>query len=93
VRELLADVEFYKVGHHGSLNATPRPLLWEAFRKRKGRQLQTMMSTMPGKHGSLLSRSEVPRRTLLEALKTGSQLTSTHELDKDGKVQRVMVEA
>ena len=39
VRKLLADVDFYKVGHHGSLNATPRKLLWEAFTKRKGRKL------------------------------------------------------
>ena len=43
---MLANVSFYKVGHHGSLNATPRKLLWEAFKKRKGRQLRTMMSTM-----------------------------------------------
>jgi hypothetical protein len=74
----LAEVDFYKVGHHGSLNATPRSLLWHAFRKRKGRQFQTMMSTLPSKHGSLLSRSEVPRRTLLQALKTGSQLIGTN---------------
>ena len=40
VRAMLADVDFYKVGHHGSLNATPRKLLWEAFKKRKGRKLQ-----------------------------------------------------
>ena len=31
-RALLADVDVYKVGHHGSLNATPKKLLWEAFR-------------------------------------------------------------
>ena len=32
--ELMAQVDFYKVGHHGSLNATPKKLLWEAFKKR-----------------------------------------------------------
>ena len=31
---MLADVEVYKVGHHGSLNATPRKLLWENFTKK-----------------------------------------------------------
>ena len=34
---LLADVDVYKVGHHGSLNATPKRLLWEEFRKRNKR--------------------------------------------------------
>ncbi len=37
IAKLLADVDFYKVGHHGSLNATPRKLLWEAFRKGRDR--------------------------------------------------------
>jgi hypothetical protein len=80
VRELLADVDVYKVGHHGSLNATPRKLLWEQFRKRKGRQLQTLLSTLPGKHGSTTSNSEVPRRTLLDRLETESQLLNTNDL-------------
>jgi hypothetical protein len=80
VRELVADVDFYKVGHHGSLNATPRKLLWETFRRRKDRQLQTMVSTLRGKHGHTESRTEVPRRTLVAALKAGSRLKSTQEL-------------
>lgn len=80
VRELLADVDFYKVGHHGSLNATPRQLLWQKFRKRKGRELQTMVSTMRGKHGHPESRTEVPRRTLVQALEAGSRLKSTQDL-------------
>ena len=79
---LLADVDFYKVGHHGSRNATPRKLLWENFRKRKGRQLKTMMSTMPGKHGAKKSKTEVPRETLLTALKAESQLLNTDDLPK-----------
>ena len=79
---LLADVDFYKVGHHGSRNATPRKLLWENFRKRKGRQLKTMMSTMPGKHGTKKSKTEVPRETLLTALKSESQLLNTDDLPK-----------
>ncbi|MCC6930460.1 MAG: hypothetical protein IT359_15850 [Gemmatimonadaceae bacterium] len=80
VRELLADVDVYKVGHHGSRNATPRKLLWEKFRKRKGRQLKTLLSTLPGKHGRTTSNTEVPRRTLLQALEEESQLLNTDDL-------------
>jgi hypothetical protein len=58
-------------------------LLWDRFRKRKGRQLKTMISTMRGKHGSKRSKTEVPRETLLEALKTQSRLMNTEDLEKD----------
>jgi hypothetical protein len=80
VAKLVAEVDFYKVGHHGSLNATPRQWLWQAFKKRKGRQLQTMMSTMKGKHGKTSNKTEVPRRTLVSALESGSQLKNTQKL-------------
>jgi hypothetical protein len=80
VAELVAEVDFYKVGHHGSLNATPRQWLWQSFRKRKGRQLQTMMSTMSNKHGKKSSNTEVPRRTLVTALQSQSQLKNTQKL-------------
>lgn len=78
--QLIADVDFYKVGHHGSLNATPRQWLWQAFKKKKGKKLQTMMSTMPGKHGKVASKTEVPRRTLVTALESGSRLKNTNKL-------------
>ena len=32
-RQLLAGVDVYKVGHYGSLNATPKTL-WEGFKKK-----------------------------------------------------------
>jgi hypothetical protein len=80
VAELVAEVDFYKVGHHGSLNATPRQWLWQSFRKRKGKQLQTMMSTMSGKHGKKSSNTEVPRRTLVTALQSKTQLKNTQNL-------------
>jgi hypothetical protein len=69
-----------KVGHHGSLNATPRQWVWEAFKKKKDRQLEAMMSTMSGKHGKKSSNTEVTRRTLVTALLSGSQLKNTQEL-------------
>jgi len=82
VRALLADVDFYKVGHHGSRNATPRKMLWEKFRKTANEKLETMLSTMSGKHGKVSSKTEVPRRTLLKELQEKSQLKNTQTLKK-----------
>jgi len=86
-RKLLAGVDLYKVGHHGSRNATPKKLLWDGFTKRstaKGR-LQTLLSTMPGKHGTPSQNTEVPRRTLLEALESETALTNTNDLKVGAK--------
>jgi hypothetical protein len=78
---LLADVDVYKVGHHGSRNATPKQLLWEHLGKRgPGKQLVTLLSTLPGTH------HEVPRATLLEALESGSTL---HTTDKPGRTREL----
>jgi hypothetical protein len=82
-RSLLASVDVYKVGHHGSLNATPKKLLWEGFRKRNKsakERLRTLLSTMPGKHGKVQNRTEVPRRPLLEALEKETLLWNTDDL-------------
>lgn len=82
-RNLLQDVTFYKVGHHGSLNATPRSL-WEGFARRSRRpsstRLRTVVSTMAGKHGDPRRSTEVPRKTLLEALEAESTLASTQKI-------------
>jgi hypothetical protein len=80
VARLIADVDFYKVGHHGSLNATPRQWVWQAFKKKTSRKLETMMSTMSGKHGKASSKTEVPRRTLVTALESASRLKNTQKL-------------
>jgi beta-lactamase superfamily II metal-dependent hydrolase len=80
-RKLLAEVDFYKVGHHGSRNATPRKLLWENFAKRgkaRGR-LKTALSTLKGKHGSAAKKTEVPRGTLLKALQGETEFLSTQD--------------
>jgi L-ascorbate metabolism protein UlaG (beta-lactamase superfamily) len=90
VQAMLAEVDFYKVGHHGSLNATPRKLLWEAFKKRNGRKLLTMMSTMAGKHGKKQSKTEVPRRSLVTALKSQSRLKNTQTL-KSQQIEHLTV--
>jgi len=78
-RERLADVDVYKVGHHGSLNATPRQLLWEGFRKRSTRRLNTLLSTLPGKHGHKQNHTEVPRGPLVEALEAQTKLLNTND--------------
>lgn len=79
-RELLSEVDFYKVGHHGSRNATPKNLLWENFARRgatKGRRMKSALSTMKGKHGTPAKKTEVPRKTLLEALDSQTDLSNT----------------
>ena len=78
-RALLADVDVYKVGHHGSLNATPRQLLWDHFRKRSTGRLHTLLSTLPGKHGHTQNNTEVPRKPLLKALSTETALLNTND--------------
>lgn len=80
VRALLEDVDLYKVGHHGSLNATPRTL-WGLFSKKKKKGLVTVLSTKTGKHGHAQSGTEVPRKTLLDTLKKESDLVSTQRFE------------
>jgi L-ascorbate metabolism protein UlaG (beta-lactamase superfamily) len=80
---MLADVDLYKVGHHGSLNATPRSM-WQAFSKKgdakKKDRMTALLSTMPGKHGHAEAHTEVPRATLLKELQANTALHSTHTL-------------
>lgn len=81
--ETLAQTTVYKVGHHGSLNATPRQMLWENFARRstsatRGR-LITVMSTRANKHGSEDRSTEVPRKTLKAELAANSTLVNTQD--------------
>jgi hypothetical protein len=82
-QSLLTSVNLYKVGHHGSLNATPKSL-WKLFKnKSEGRtanRLLSLMSTMEGKHGSVSSHTEVPRTTLVRELRRQSDLFTTQQL-------------
>ena len=80
----LHDVDLYKVGHHGSRNATPRSM-WALFDKKNKKatapgRLKTVMSTLPGKHGSEAAHTEVPRKSLVTELQTESELHSTDAL-------------
>ena len=64
--KLLRQTNVYKVGHHGSLNATPKTL-WEEFAHKgspdtpANKRLITVLSTLEGKHGSRDEHTEVPR--------------------------------
>ena len=86
---LLKDVDVYKVGHHGSLNATPKTL-WNSFTKRSEKvgqpgRLVTVMSTRSNsKHGHVENDSEVPRGKLVDELKRKSEHRSTQELEAQG---------
>jgi hypothetical protein len=80
--DLLKDINLYKVGHHGSLNGTPKSL-WRLFDHRGPANIQdrldTLCSTKAGKHGSAKTGTEVPRAPLVAALRTDSDFTSTEE--------------
>ena len=86
ILKLLAEVDYYKVGHHGSLNATPKTL-WHNFAKKSedendADRLTSLISTKAGKHGSTDRNTEVPRRTLVAALQKESNLVTTQKLRK-----------
>jgi hypothetical protein len=89
----LKNVTLYKVGHHGSRNATPKSL-WNVFIHRdkpgtKGR-LKTVMSTMEDVYGTLTEDTEVPRVSLVKELKAKSDLFNTQDLktkDLKGKLE------
>ena len=83
-RSLLASVNLYKVGHHGSRNATPKSL-WKLFgnrtsKKSSKKRLSSLMSTLEHKHGSVANKSEVPRETLVNALQRDTNLFTTQAL-------------
>lgn len=77
----LSLTDLYKVGHHGSLNATPKTL-WNGFANKdleddKPGRLITVLSTLSGHHGNSRRRTEVPRTTLVKELQAYSEYYST----------------
>jgi beta-lactamase superfamily II metal-dependent hydrolase len=86
VRALLGTTNLYKVGHHGSRNATPKASLWPLFtnrsKEKSAARLTTLMSTMKDKFGHAESGTEVPRRVLVEEMDAESNLFSTEDLEK-----------
>jgi hypothetical protein len=90
-KKLLRDVNVYKVGHHGSLNATPKSL-WGLFTNRKtthsAKRLQSVVSTMAGKHGSSSKGTEVPRSKLVDELKKNSNYFTTQDLRGKNSIRK-----
>ncbi len=82
LRTRLRDIDLYKVGHHGSRNATPRTLyaLWQQ-RPPSLPPMTILMSTRPGVHGDSEA-TKVPRQTLVDALSEIGRLFSTDDLDQ-----------
>lgn len=95
-RKLLEGTDFYKVGHHGSRNATPKTL-WNLFKNRsddatKRGRLVTAVSTMAGKHGGKdpAAKTEVPRKTLVKALESESNYSTTQDLRKASELSNLL---
>ncbi|MFC2132374.1 hypothetical protein ACFLRG_01100, partial [Bacteroidota bacterium] len=80
LKSKLSNVILYKVGHHGSTNATPKSL-WNIIQNQynKNKCLISLISTKEGHH------SEVPRKSLLNALENNSDLFSTQGWKKQLK--------
>jgi hypothetical protein len=79
----LSHVVLYKVGHHGSRNATPKSM-WAMLTRQSPTatptRLKTTVSTMAGKFGSLQKKTEVPRQSLVAELKKQSTYFTTQDL-------------
>jgi hypothetical protein len=89
---LLADVDLYKVGHHGSTNATPKTIYNNFNNTKKNVQAGTATSAMTSVvstlgdengdfvHGSEANDSEVPRGKLITAIKKLGELKNTRDI-------------
>jgi hypothetical protein len=89
---LLRDTTVYKVGHHGSRNATPKSL-WRKFlnvakdnatEEEKAKAMHTVCSTMAGKHGHTEA-TKVPRKSLVDELQVHSQYRTTQSVTEEYK--------
>jgi len=81
-KELLQTIDFYKVGHHGSTNATPIPAIEAAIaRPDSGRGFISMCSTEERVYGNPDKQTEVPRSLLMEELHKGSCLVRSDAIE------------
>ncbi len=85
LKKHLEQISVYKVGHHGSLNATPKSL-WKIWfpdgssGSNPARRMVSLLSTLHGKHGSDDNDTEVPRSKLVNALKDKTALKTTEAI-------------
>lgn len=74
-KEILQTIDFYKVGHHGSTNATPIQAIEAAIaRPKTSKRFVSMCSTEDEVFGNRDNNSEVPRIPLMDVIKKGSWL-------------------
>ena len=74
-KELLQTIDFYKVGHHGSTNATPIQAIEAAIaRPKTSKGFVSMCSTEDEVFGNRDNDSEVPRIPLMNVIGKGSCL-------------------
>jgi hypothetical protein len=94
-QELLQTIDFYKVGHHGSTNATPIQAIEAAVqRPDSSNGFVSMCSTEDGVYGNRDKGTEVPRTALMDVLSNGCCLirsdafpiTITNPKDKEDRV-------
>ena len=74
-KSILASIDFYKVGHHGSTNATPIAAV-----DGMGKDFVSMCSVEANTFGSEKNKSEVPRIPLLAALAKKSALVRSDQV-------------
>ncbi|WP_427135258.1 MBL fold metallo-hydrolase [Pseudarthrobacter sp. S9] len=79
-RALVSDPAFYKIGHHGSHNATPREYVTNAIGK------QGTYAMLP--YGKVWKWGDIPNRTLLDAFTA----TNTHIVRADAPVADARVQ-
>jgi len=81
-KEILQTIDFYKVGHHGSTNATPIPAIEAAIaRPGASKGFVSMCSTEMGVYGNPDKQTEVPRSLLMDELHKGSCLVRSDAIE------------
>ena len=88
-RALLENIDLYKVGHHGSRNATPKSLfeLWNNDTEPR-RPMVAMLSTKPDVHVRD-GPQPVPKPTLVDAITSRMTLVRTDHLLPDQRYLEV----
>jgi hypothetical protein len=82
-QKILSSLDFYKVGHHGSANATPKAAV--TLMAKRGQKLAAMCSTQADVYGkedvaNPVDGTEVPRLPLLEALRSATELVRSDQV-------------
>jgi hypothetical protein len=80
-KEILESIDFYKVGHHGSTNATPIQAIEAAIaRPKTSKGFVSMCSTEDGVYGNPDKGTEVPRVPLMKVIADGSCLVRSDSI-------------